>query len=95
VRPKIVMGQNVGQAFSLVESGAAELGFVASSALVAPGTPPGGERIEIPQELFAPIRQDAVLLEAGRDEPAAAAFLDYLGGARATAIAAAFGYGVE
>ena len=95
VRSKIVMGQNVGQAFSLVDSGAAELGFVASSALTAPGTSPRGAHIEIPQELFAPIRQDAVLLDAGRDSPAAAAFLDYLRGARAAAIAADFGYGVE
>lgn len=93
VQPKIVMGQNVGQAFSLVDSGAAQLGFVATSAVEGPGTEPRGARLDIPQALFAPIRQDAILLRPGEDNPAAAAFMEYLKGDRARGIVRAFGYG--
>lgn len=95
VQPKIVMGQNIGQTFSLVDSGAAQLGFVATSALEGPRAEPRGSRLDIPQELFTPIRQDAVLLEPGEDNPAAVAFLEYLKGDEARAIARSFGYGTD
>lgn len=95
MQPKIVMGQNIGQAFSMVASGAAQIGFVATSALSAPGTAPQGARYDIPQALFAPIRQDAILLNSGQGNVAAEAFLAYLKGARARGIMQSFGYGVE
>ena len=37
VQPKIVMGQNIGQTFSMVDSGAAQIGFVATSAVTVQG----------------------------------------------------------
>lgn len=88
---RIVMGENVGQAHALVATGAAEAGFVALSA-----APPeaGGSRWLVPQALFAPIRQDALLLAHGAENPAAQAFLDWLKTSEAQAINAAFGYGV-
>lgn len=95
LQPKIVMGQNVGQTFSLVDSGAAQVGFVATSGVQIPGAAPKGSRHDIPQEMFAPIRQDAILLNPGKDNLAARAFLDYLKGDTAKAIAQSYGYGVE
>ena len=94
---KVVMGQNVGQTFSLVATGAAEVGFVAMSAVKSPGKDPGhapaGSHWQVPQEMFGPIRQDAVLLVAGAGNPAALAFMDFLKSPEAVAVIAAFGYG--
>lgn len=95
LQPKIVMGQNIGQTFSLVDSGAAQFGFVATSALQGPGIVAKGSRYDIPQAMFTPIAQDAVLLNPGKDNAAALAFMDYLKGDTARAIASSFGYGTE
>ena len=91
--PKVVMGQNIGQTFSLVSTGAAEVGFVALSAVRAPGKEPTGSHWQVPQEMFTPIRQDAVLLKAGEANPAAAAFLEFLKSPEAAEVIAAYGYG--
>lgn len=95
VQPKIVLGQNIGQTYSLVDTGAAQLGFVATSAVQGPGIAPKGSRFDIPQAMFAPIAQDAVLLNPGADNPAALAFMDYLRGDKAKAIAVSYGYDTE
>jgi len=95
IQPKIVMGENIGQTFSMVDSGAAQMGFVATSAVEAPDKEPKGARYDVPQELFKPIRQDAILLKAGEGNAAAIAFLDYLKGDKAKRIIASFGYGTE
>ena len=71
------------------------MGFIATSAVQAPGTEPKGSRYDVPQELFKPIRQDAILLKAGEGNAAAIAFLDYLKGDKAKGIIASFGYGTE
>jgi molybdate transport system substrate-binding protein len=93
LQPKIVMGQNIGQTHALVDTGAAEVGFVALSAIVAPGTKAKGSHWPVPQAMFAPIRQDAVLLRAGQDNPAAVAFLDFMRSPQAVEVIAAYGYG--
>ncbi|WP_119304683.1 molybdate ABC transporter substrate-binding protein [Dongia deserti] len=95
IQPKIVMGENIGQTFSMVDTGAAQMGFIATSAIESPGSAPKGSRYDVPQALFTPIKQDAVLLKAGDGNAAAIAFLDYLKGDKAKAIIASFGYGTE
>ena len=62
LQPKFVEGANITQAFQFVDTGNAELGFVALSQL-AGNT--GGSRWLVPQNLYKPIRQDAVLLKKG------------------------------
>ena len=91
---KIAMGQNIGQTFGLVQSGAAELGFVARSALDAPGASVAGSRWDVPDTLFQPLRQDAALLKHGADNAAARAFLDFLASDAGRLTIVAFGYGV-
>ena len=95
MQPKIVMGQNIGQTHSMVATGAAEVGFVALSALQGPHRLPSGSRWDVPQELYTPIRQDAVLLAAGREHAAAQAFLAYLRSPLSRTAIEAFGYRVE
>jgi len=87
--PKLVTGENISQALQFVESGNAELGFVALSQVA--GKPPAQVWL-VPAEDYAPILQDAVLLRAGEDNPAARAFLDFLKGDEARAIIEAYGY---
>ena len=91
LRPRIVMGQNIGQAYALVASGNAPLGLVALSQVMGGAASPGAEWI-VPQAAHAPIRQDAVLLAAGADNAAARAFLRYLRSAKAAGTIADFGY---
>lgn len=94
VESKIVMGQDVGATYALVASGNAEAGFVALSlVLEAPGT--AGSRWDVPAEFHEALRQDAVLLRHGADNPAAVAFLDFLRGEAARDLIRRHGYAVE
>ncbi|MGS4946117.1 molybdate ABC transporter substrate-binding protein [Meridianimarinicoccus sp. RP-17] len=93
LQPKIVMGQNIGQTHAMVATGAAEIGFVALSAVLSPRAETKGSHWDVPQAMYAPIRQDAVLLTAGADNAAARAFLDFLRGQEAAAVIDRFGYG--
>lgn len=95
VQAKIVMGQNIGQTFSMVDTGAAQIGFVATSAVQGPGIEAKGSRYDILQTMFTPIKQVAVLLNPGRDNAAAISFMEFLKGDAAKAIATSFGYGTE
>jgi molybdate transport system substrate-binding protein len=91
--PKLVTAESIAQAYQFVATGNAELGFVALSQVQLPGRPAIGSMWRVPQALYEPIRQDAVLLAAGRSNPAAAALLEYLKGAEAQRLIAAYGYG--
>ena len=86
---KIVQGQNIGQTYQFVETGNAEVGFVALGQV---SQTEAGSRWIVPQEHFEPIRQDAVLLKTGENNPAASAFLDFLKGEQASAIIEKYGY---
>ena len=87
VTPRLVTGQNISQTLQFVETGNAELGFVAASQVV------GKSSVWIvPAELHEPIRQDAVLLKLGEANPAARAYLDFLRSDRALAVITAAGY---
>jgi len=89
LEPKFVQGTNIAQTFQFVETGNAELGFVA---LAQVADNENGSLWEVPADLYPPIRQDAVLLENGRDSKTAKAFLDFLKGPEAAAIIRQFGY---
>ena len=92
VEPKIVQGNTIAQAFQFVETGNAELGFVALSQLA---NVTAGTRWIVPQNLYKPIRQDVVLLKKGAGDAASKAFVAFLKGPDARAIIQKFGYGIE
>lgn len=85
--PKLVTGENIGQAYALVASGAADLGFVAASAL-----PPSEAGWRIPEGQHAPIAQDLVILTHGAQNEAARAFKDWLFTPQAQALITQAGY---
>jgi molybdate transport system substrate-binding protein len=93
---RIVQGENIAQAYQYVASGNATLGFVALAQLRAaqPQADAQGEVWLPPEDWYAPIEQQALLLRRGAAEPAARAFLDFLRGARARAVIEALGYGL-
>ncbi len=90
--PKLVTGSSITQAYQFVATGAAELGFVALSQVIAL---PGGSRWTVPARLHAPIEQAAVELKTGAANPAAAKFLAFLKGPEAKAIIRSYGYEVR
>lgn len=90
--PKLVHGENIGQTLQFVSTGNADLGFVALSQVWREGKLTSGSAWVVPRELYPPIRQDAVLLNAGREQPAAQALLDFLRTPACRQIVASFGY---
>jgi molybdate transport system substrate-binding protein len=87
---KIVQGANIAQTFQFVDTGNAELGFVALSEVIALQ---GGSRWIVPANLYTAIRQDAVLLRSGADNEAAKAFLAFMKGPEAAKVMEKYGYG--
>jgi molybdate transport system substrate-binding protein len=75
LQPKLVYAQNIGHTFSMVASGNAELGLIAASSLAGAGSAVKGSSWLVPANLHAPIRQDVVLLQRGRNNAGARAFL--------------------
>jgi hypothetical protein len=89
---RVVYGENIAQAFQFVQTGNARMGFVALSQVLALTPQQRGAYWRVPSELHAPIRQDAVLLTRGENNPAARAFLRFLRGKAARAILERYGY---
>ena len=92
VAPKLVYGDSMGQTFQLVMTQNADLGFVAVSQITINGRITQGSAWLVPQDYYTPLKQDAVLLTRGKDNPAALALLKYLRSARAQTIIRAYGY---
>ncbi|MBD3620542.1 MAG: molybdate ABC transporter substrate-binding protein [Chromatiales bacterium] len=91
LQPRLVRGENIGQTYQYVQSGAAELGFVAYSQIRTPDTEPAGSAWIVPEDLYAPIEQQAVLL---KDTPTARAFMAFMRSEEAAGIIEGYGYGV-
>jgi molybdate transport system substrate-binding protein len=87
--PKIVQGNTIAQAFQFIDTGNAELGFIALSQLAGNRS---GSRWLVPQGLYTQIRQDAVLLKKGASNEAAVGFMAFLKGPQARAVIEKYGY---
>lgn len=90
--PKLVRGENISQTAQFVETGNADAGFVALSLVLSPKLKDRGRWIVVPDELYAPLGQAAVLTLKGAGNPAAQAYLDFLSSASAGKILEQFGY---
>jgi molybdate transport system substrate-binding protein len=90
LQPKLVQGQDIGQAYSFVHTGNAELGFVAFAQLKKPDGEISGSYWLVPESLHRPIAQEAVLL---KDVPAARDFVAFVKTEVARDLIRSYGYG--
>ena len=91
LQARIVSAENITQAYQFISSGNALLGFVALSQVLKDGKIEGSSWI-VPAKLYKPMRQDALILEKGKDKPAAQALMKYLKSDKARAVIRSFGY---
>jgi molybdate transport system substrate-binding protein len=89
---KLVQGESIGQAFSFVYTGNAELGFVALSQVLEGGKLKSGSMWLVPQNLYQPIEQNAVLLKRGTSNPAALALVKLLRSPATKDLIRSYGY---
>lgn len=89
---KLVLGENISQTYQFVGSGNAEVGLIALSQVYLGGQITHGSGWIVPDSLYDAIRQDAVLLTRGEDNPAATALLEYMQSATARDIIQRYGY---
>lgn len=92
LKPRIVTGTSIAQAYQFTSTGAAELGFVALSQIIDVKR---GSRWIVPARLHKPIEQQAILLKTGAANPAARAFLKFLKSDAALRIIRRYGYAVR
>ncbi|PUE06825.1 molybdate ABC transporter substrate-binding protein [Limnohabitans sp. T6-5] len=92
LQPKIVQGDNISQTYQFIATENAQLGFVALSQVYSDGRFTQGSGWIVPGHLHTPIRQDALLLNAGKDNPAAIALITYLKSEKARVVIRSFGY---
>lgn len=92
LQPRLVQGESIAQAYQFVATGNAALGFVALSQVMVDGKMVGGSSWIVPTEWHAPLRQDALVLATGKNNPAALALAAYLKSDNARSIARAYGY---
>ncbi len=88
---RLVYAENVAQAASFVQSGAADVGLIAWSLALGPALS-AGRRSEVPQALHAPLLQGGVLVKGARAPQAARALRDFLLGAEGRALLARWGF---
>lgn len=94
LKPKLILGQNLGQSFQQVSSGAVKQGIIALSQVISDGELIEGSSWIIPESMYSPIQQDAILLNKGQKNPAAIAFLKFLKSPTSQALIKSYGYEV-
>lgn len=89
---KWVLGENIAQTYQFVRSGNADMGFVALSQIMEQGQVKSGSFWQVPESMYRPIRQDAVLLKHGEHSDAAQALLRYMRSPQAESVILSYGY---
>jgi len=90
IESKIVKGDNISQSHQFIATGNAEIGFISLAQVTQKG-----HYWEVPQELYKPMLQQAILLKKGAESPAAKAFLEFLKTPIAIALITKAGYVLE
>ena len=90
--PRLVQGESIGQTYSFVATGNAELGFVALSQVYDKGKISQGTGWIVPAHLYQPLHQEAALLTRAARNPAASALLAFLKTEQTRAVIRSFGY---
>ncbi|MDP3835545.1 MAG: molybdate ABC transporter substrate-binding protein [Hydrogenophaga sp.] len=92
--PKLVQGESIGQTYNFAFTGNAEIAFVAMSQVLDGGRLKSGSMWVVPQNLYAPIRQDAVLLRRAANNEAARALMKLLQSPNIKDLIRSYGYDI-
>ena len=78
LKPHLVTAENIAQTAQFVESGNAQLGLISLTSANSPHMQEIGTFIQMPAQLYMPLRQCAVVLKNSPNRAAAEAFLEWL-----------------
>jgi molybdate transport system substrate-binding protein len=78
VSDRLVLGENISQAAQFVESGNAQVGFVALAHAASPAMKGKGKYWEVPGDAYPPLAQGVVVLSHSPHKEEAAEFLNYV-----------------
>lgn len=78
VKDRIVLGENISQTAEFAESGNADAGIIALSLTASPTMKDKGRAWTIPENLYTPIEQGAVVVRAAANPRGARQFLEYV-----------------
>ncbi len=92
LQSELVTGENISQAAQFVQTGNADVGFVAYSTLKSPKLAGVGEFWLVPLSAHPPLEQGAVITRHGEKNPLSAKYLAFLKSSGAQAIFSQYGY---
>jgi molybdate transport system substrate-binding protein len=95
VRDRLVLDENIQQAAQFVHTGAADVGLLALSLVVAPPLRDEGRYAEVPADAYPRIEQGGVILPWAQDREAAEALRAFLIGPEGKAILGRYGFFVS
>lgn len=96
LQSKIIRGENVSQTYQFAMTNNAQIGFVAKSQILDDSVIDKGSYWEVPADLYAPIRQQAVILLSSQHQTTASDFAEFIKSDSVTQLLSKkFGYGVE
>jgi len=89
---KLVFGENISQATQFVESWNADVGIIALSLAMAPAMADKGKYFEIPQDMYPPLDQGAIVIKASQKKDQAKQFLAFLKTPESVALMQRYGF---
>ncbi len=92
VQPKLVLGENIGQAYQYAETGNVDVGIIALSLVVPAAAGEAGRYVLIPETLHRPLDQACAVIKATAHEPEARAFAAFVAGALGREIMRRYGF---
>ncbi len=93
VSAQLVYGENVAQALHFAATANARYAIIAKAQAIDPKLPATACSWAIPSDFYAPIEQQAVLLQRAQNNPVAIEYLQFLQSAKARATIRELGYG--
>jgi molybdate transport system substrate-binding protein len=94
VAGKLVIGENISQAAQFAQSGSADVGLIALSLALSPTLEESGVYADVPDTLYPPIQQAAVVIAASRQKPLARRFVEALEKPEIARILQSYGFAV-
>jgi molybdate transport system substrate-binding protein len=91
VKSKLVYGENISQTAQFAQSSSAQVGILALSLTYAESMK-GGERWEFPENLYTPLEQAVVMINASKNKKAAQQFLEFVKSREGQGLLANYGF---